>query len=264
VGLAATLLLASDARAYRPFDGTDADVVEARRFELEAGPLGYLHEEGQRYLVAPALVGNYGVAPGWELVLEGRNELAYGERAIGQRLRVVDTALSLKGIMRRGALQGADGPSVALEPGLLAPAVGDVPGLGGIVTGIVSFHSEIGSVHLNGAQLLTRGHALAWFTSVIVEGPDSWTARPVAEVLATASYRLPSASAIERTALLGAIVSVDDDWTLDAAVRAGWSEGLPLQEVRLGFTLTWGTPAASEAPEGARHSATSPSPDPSP
>ncbi len=42
--LALLIVFASnDARAYRPFDGTDADVAAKGELELEIGPLGYLN-----------------------------------------------------------------------------------------------------------------------------------------------------------------------------------------------------------------------------
>jgi hypothetical protein len=46
----------SRAEAYRPFDGTDADVAEVGVFELELGPVQYYRLGPQNYLVAPDLV----------------------------------------------------------------------------------------------------------------------------------------------------------------------------------------------------------------
>jgi hypothetical protein len=61
---------AERASAYRPFDGTDANVAEPREVELEIGPVGYERQGSDHYLVAPALVFNYGVHPGFEAVVE--------------------------------------------------------------------------------------------------------------------------------------------------------------------------------------------------
>src|SRR6476661_2628758 len=61
------------AEAYRPFDGTDADVAEPHEIELEIGPVGYHRHGDDQFLVAPAIVLNYGFAPRFEAVLEGRH-----------------------------------------------------------------------------------------------------------------------------------------------------------------------------------------------
>src|SRR5207248_10227640 len=64
------------AEAYRPFDGTDAAVAEPGEMEIELGAVEYLRVGSERVLFAPNVRINYGVAPGWEAVLEG--ELAHG------------------------------------------------------------------------------------------------------------------------------------------------------------------------------------------
>ena len=46
------------AQAYRPFDGTDAAVVDEHEFELELGPVEYTREGSTKSLIAPAIVGN--------------------------------------------------------------------------------------------------------------------------------------------------------------------------------------------------------------
>src|SRR5207253_11066430 len=73
--LAAGIALATPAFAYRPFDGTDADVADVGQFELEMGPAHYLSSPEGRYLVAPATVLNLGVAPGFELVVDFKDFL---------------------------------------------------------------------------------------------------------------------------------------------------------------------------------------------
>lgn len=71
--LGVTLSLASPARAYRPFDGTDADVAQPREFELELGPAHYYRRAGQNYLITPALVLNLGIVDDTELVVDAQN-----------------------------------------------------------------------------------------------------------------------------------------------------------------------------------------------
>jgi hypothetical protein len=50
---ASLLLVERDARAYRPCDGTDADVAEYGHFELELGPTHYYREGDRNFLIAP-------------------------------------------------------------------------------------------------------------------------------------------------------------------------------------------------------------------
>src|SRR5437660_6286663 len=111
----AALALPRDASAYRPFDSTDAAVADFRETEIEFGPFGFRRDDSGRTLIAPAIVINYGYAKNWELVLEGRGEHPLsGEDT---RSRFVDDAISLKGVLREGVLQGKSGPSVATEFG---------------------------------------------------------------------------------------------------------------------------------------------------
>ena len=78
VGAAAALAAAGitlwcgDAEAYRPFDGTDAAVVETGEMEIELGPVEYLRAGAERALHASDLRINYRFIPRWEAALEGK------------------------------------------------------------------------------------------------------------------------------------------------------------------------------------------------
>ena len=48
-----------EAEAYRPFDGTDAAVVETGEIEVELGAVEYLRAGAERALLAPDLRINY-------------------------------------------------------------------------------------------------------------------------------------------------------------------------------------------------------------
>src|SRR5262249_1808020 len=60
------------AAAFRPFDGTDAAVADTGKVEIELGPVEYRRESAARTLFAPSTRVNYGFAPDWEAVIEGR------------------------------------------------------------------------------------------------------------------------------------------------------------------------------------------------
>src|SRR5438105_15192306 len=68
------LMLPDVAVAYRPFDGTDAAVADPGEMEIEFQPAGVLSSNGQKTLVAPATVFNFGLLKNWEAVFEGRLE----------------------------------------------------------------------------------------------------------------------------------------------------------------------------------------------
>ena len=105
----------SSAFAYRPFDSTDADVVGAGVFELEFGPVGYLKEGRDKFLVMPAAIANFGLAGDREVVIEGKLQRRIDDESNGTRMSLVDTGLFLKRLHRAGSLQANTGPSVATE-----------------------------------------------------------------------------------------------------------------------------------------------------
>jgi hypothetical protein len=228
------LTLPVTARAYRPFDSTDAAVADRGEVELELGPIGYLVESPERSLVAPSLVLNWGFADRWEVVLEGRNVARLGATADEPRLRVEDLALSLKHVLREGSLQGRRGVSVATELGALLPSVNGSSGAGAQWAVIVSQRWPDLTVHLNGAAAWTRDHEPSAFAGVILEAHDAWTVRPVAEVFVERERGAPTTV----SGLVGAIWRVRDGLSLDAAVRAARTGGVDTLELRLG--LTWG------------------------
>lgn len=225
--------------AYRPFDGTDADVAAPREFELEAGPFGYEREGREHFFVGPALVLNYGLAPRFEAVLEGRQLRALDHPRDSQ---TEDVALSLKSMLREGSLQDASGVSVALEAGLLLP--GSERRLGAHLASIFSWHWPALTAHLNlGNDLLTSVHYVA-IGSLILEGPDAWRVRPVAELLLERDFGGPKlTNGLERSVLVGAIMPCSDSWSLDLALRHAVVDDERVDEARLGFTWSFSTAA---------------------
>jgi hypothetical protein len=106
------------ARAYRPFDGTDADVAELHEVEIELGPLGYYRAGNTHYFVAGGVL-NFGLVPRIELVLQGFDYVPL-DAASGAN-KFTDTGLLVKSVWKEGCLQGKGGPSYATEIGPLLP-----------------------------------------------------------------------------------------------------------------------------------------------
>lgn len=228
----ATLLLASHAWAYRPFDGTDAAVAEEGVFELEAG-VGRTHIGDVDRLALPSMVFNYGLPRDTEIVLEGQVERELGSTADGPRDSLVDTDVSMKHVFVKGSLQDGTGPSVATECAVLLPEVHGSSGTGAECAAIVSNKWDALALHLNLGLGRTREHQTARTVSLIAEGPEKWSVRPVAELLAerdTGGGRLNSV-------LVGAIWQHGEDLAFDLGVRDARTGDSRFDEVRVG--LTW-------------------------
>jgi hypothetical protein len=219
--------------AYRPFDGTDADVAQPGEVELEIGPAGYRQEGASRFVIAPAVVANYGFAPGFEAVLEARQELQLSPGS--HPWQVQDAAFSVKSMLRRGSLQGGAGLSVALEIGMLAP--GFESEFGTHVGSILSLQSPAMTLHLNLGNNIFYSVRYEASTSLILEGPFSWRLRPVAELLLEREFaeRSPH-EGLATSGLLGTIGRYSDALSFDVAVRFARTPGGRAGEIRAGFT----------------------------
>lgn len=238
VGLVAAgvALAPAAARAYRPFNGTDADVAAWHEVELELGPVGWLREGSDGLVVVPAGIFNYGLWPRWELVLEGKQ--FYRPHPSGERrFAVTDTALNLKHVLRDGVLQGGGGASVATEVGVLLPTFHAEPGVGGAATVIVSHAVGPMVAHWNAEGFLSRAHEPGGFAGVIAE-PLGWRLRPVSELFVEAERR----AGWTASALAGAVFAFADSLSFDAALRVARSvpiAGRAFGEVEARLGLTW-------------------------
>ena len=232
------LLGLAPASAYRPFDGTDAAVVEKDKFEIELQPAGFLKDWSGKSLIAPAARFNYGYTENWEAVLEGRFENPLSPSGPAS-LR--EAGAFLKGVLREGSLQEKTGPSIATEVGVLLPDSQGPSGFGASVAGIVSQRWDWGAIHLNGVAELTREHRADLFTSVIIEGPSKWTVRPVAEVF----YEKEFGKADTISGLAGLIWQVREDLSFDVGVRHALTNGHPVNELRAGMTVAFSVSSLS-------------------
>jgi hypothetical protein len=228
--------LSGPALALRPYDGTDADVSKQGEFELELGPLGLRREDSKRTVVAPAVVGNFGLQGDRELVIEGQREVALDRDPGEPRSAIVENGIFIKQMLRRGTLQDAPGPSFATEYGVLLPSVHGEKGNGLSVAGIASQRTEAVSVHLNAVLAWSREHEPDLFLGAILEGPYAWTVRPVAEVFGEQASGSPRTTSL----LVGAIWRARDGLSFDAAVRRAHDGNETIRELRLGLTWTFG------------------------
>lgn len=224
------LIWVTPARAYRPFDGTDAAVAEPGELEIELQPAGIRHETGTQILVAPATVLNFGLNNGWEAVFEGQGETPLSPSGPSN---LIDAGAFLKHVVVPGSLQDKTGPSVATEFGVLFPDSTGDSGVGASWAGIISQRWDWGTIHLNGKAVLTRDHHADLFAGVIIEGPSKWKLRPVAEVFYEREFGLQEAV----SGLVGLIWQASDKLSFDLAFRHGITDGHPVNEVRAGVTF---------------------------
>jgi hypothetical protein len=228
-----SVLFAGNASAYRPFDSTDADVAAKGEFELELGPVGYLRAGQAKYLTASAVVANLGLIERVEAVLQARELVLFEHGAHGS---LVDTGAFLKIVLREGSLQGSGGLSVATEVGPLLPTVNGDPGIGYSAAVIVSQRWSFATVHVNVQGEQTRAGNADGFVGTIVEGPDAWVARPVAEFF----YEDEVGAGQTVSGLVGLIARLSDRLSLDMATRTARVGDTNVFEARAGFT--WAFP----------------------
>jgi len=232
----ATLLWASRAAAYRPFDGTDADVAELGSFELEMGPVQWYDRAGENYVIAPTTVLNLGILEDTELVVDFQDFVALGALNGRPRFALLDTDVLVKHVFRDGTLQGKSGLSVAIEAGPLTPEVHGSNAFGASADLIFSYRWDLGTVHFNEWPQYSREHNLDLFSGVILEGPHEWLVRPVSEFFYEKEFHE------DRTVsgLLGVIWTPRNAFALDLAFRIARAGHGNVAEVRLGFT--WALP----------------------
>jgi hypothetical protein len=234
----AVTLAPAPAAAYRPFDGTDADVAEAREVEIELGPVNYYREMGQSSLITPALVFNYGLGARTELVLDADLFVALAKLGPGlARVSFRGDDLFLKHVFREGTIQGKTGASIAAEAGALLPEINGTAGLGASLDVITSYRGAWGAFHWNEWFEYTREHHANLFTGVILECPARWKVRPVAELFYDKDFVRGQTASL----LVGAIWAVAKSLSFDTGFRGARTNSGYLTEARLGLTWTFAT-----------------------
>jgi hypothetical protein len=232
------IALSGTAFAYRPFDGTDAAVAKEGEVEVELSPADVVRERSISTVIAPFTILNFGIAPDWEAVFSGQAQ--FPQYPSDDPASIGNVSAFLKHVVRPGVLQDQKGPSIAVEFGPLLPGFRADEGYGAHLGGIVSQRWEWGTVHWNVQSEYTRDHHVDLFTSAIIEGPDKWKVRPVAEFF----YDMEIGMSRTVSGLVGLIWQVNDDLAFDVAFRHAFVSDLgaawhPVEEVRAGVTFAF-------------------------
>lgn len=221
--------------AYRPFDSTDADVAPKGEFELELGPVGWLREGLHRFRIAPAMIANFGLSGGRELVIQGQRQVSLDAESGAPRSAIVENGVFIKHVLREGVLQDKPGWSIATEYGFLLPATRGQSGTGVSVAGIASQRGSAGTIHLNTVASYSREHRPELFLGAIIEGPHEWPLRPVAEIFSDRT----SGGDRTRSRLIGAIWRMREGLSFDVGIRNARTDSDSIHEFRLGFTWSY-------------------------
>jgi hypothetical protein len=235
-------MLVPHALAYRPFISTDADVARAGEAEIEYGALGIRKDGGETTVVTTDVRLNVGLFESFELVVEGASARREGEGSSD----LVDPAIFGKFLVRRGALQGESGPSVALEAGVLLPeTIAGSRRAGLEALAIVSERLGPFVAHVNAGVAVDRqAHRAQGIWGLIVERPLTNRIRIASEI--AGESQTPGGP--NHTALLGGIVELEGfPIAFDAGVREGLSKASEDWSFTIGFTVgfpLWSRPGA--------------------
>jgi hypothetical protein len=244
IGLLLTLEWTAPASAYRPFDGSDAAVADVGEAEIQLQPAGELSAGSRNVLTGPYVVFDYGVAERWEMILESAGQTPPS----GTGPSPVSNEAFLKYVVQPGVLQGKSGPSIAAEFGPLLPNFGG-SGAGFEWEGIVSQRWDWGTVHLNVWTELTREQYGEIHFNGIIEGPHTWTLRPVLEVYSDTVFNQSQTY----SALVGTIWQVRDNLAFDVGLRYAQVNGRPVNELRAGVRYVAMNKGPSSDPEDHPH-----------
>lgn len=228
------LLPCRDAFGYRPFVSTDAAVAGHGEWEVELGILGFSHNEGIDEVTAPSVRLNYGILKNWELV--GEFDVQIYKEGDERDLELKDPSMFFKGVLREGILQNRQGPSFAIELGVLLPSTVKGEGRTGLEgSGILSGEMAQVAYHLNlGVELDREQLDPSGIWGVILEYPFEGKLRLVGEINGVFKQNgLP-----DNSGLLGFIWETGR-FDFDFGVRKGFSNAAADWELTTGMTFSF-------------------------
>jgi hypothetical protein len=257
--LAGVLALAPAGRVHAYLmDGFDARVVEPGTLELELQPLGYFvidDGEAAHYLVTPSMLAYLGIAPRFDLIVLWRGHVRAAGPEVMPRFHTRDTAVDLRWLVVSGTYDGGgEGPSFALQAGVLPPNLGWDPSetIGAHVGAIFSWQwANVGTVHVNVWGARTPWRSWDLFTVIGLEAPAEWSVRPAIEAWwdhDTSEERggdLPSV-------LAGVNIDLTESAIVSVGARYAEWDGYREIEVRASLwleTRVWGEDAEPVDPE---------------
>ncbi|MCA9668376.1 MAG: hypothetical protein KC503_22450 [Myxococcales bacterium] len=243
-----TLSLAAPARAYRPFETTDASVSYLWQLTIEAAPASFLYNTlGDTSSLAPTLVLSFGLPLNFELGAGSRLLISLPDADGERTASFVTNTLTLKKIFIEGSMQDLKRRRISLgaEMNLLLPSTNtsEQVGFEAVLT-MSHVWPDVLCFHLNAAGGIARaGGAGSFFAGLALEGGWSWPMRPVLEL----SWRYVDGQGSIPTVLGGMIMPLNIDTWFDVAAR--WARnpaGDSVVEITAG--INWALPATPQSP----------------
>lgn len=231
MAVSASMLLSTPALAYRPYDSTDADVVDDDELEIELGWRRADFEGGE--LNSLRAVFNLGLGRDREIVAEGEWERVHPSEGPSES-SIGDVGLFLKQIHRRGSLQGDSGVSIASECGALIPTQHEEAGVGAECLLIASHVNSAVAIHINAGLAYETDHRWARSLGLIVERSGDYRLKPGIELM----HERSEGDRSEMAMLVGVTWTVEENCALDVAFRQQLHPSSDLHELRLGLTWT--------------------------
>jgi hypothetical protein len=230
------LFVTTKSWGYRPFESTDADVIDAKEIEIELGYFNWMRADGENSYVTPQFVFNYGLTDRLELVAEFEVEHPENESS-----EFADPAVFLKSVLKPGVLQGESGLSFAIEAGTLLP-VHSSDEIGVEAIGIVSGRFSIIDWHLNfggGMDRVDHNSFALW--GVIAEFPLSTFGADNLRLVGEFNGESVRGESAENSALLGLIWEPTSrpNLSLDFGVRHGTSSASDDWAATLGMSFSF-------------------------
>jgi hypothetical protein len=220
------------AHAYRPFESTDAAVVDPGVIDIDLGPIAYTELHAGSALDIPTTTINVGLLSRWEMVIDATRAMV--RLPTTRDVETLESAALVKGVLREGALQEQPGWSVATEFGILLPTHNVRDTYGATLAFIGSHASERVLLHLNGVLSKNSEGRAQLFGGLILEGRTPGAVRPVGELTVELEDETDAHS---YSALVGAIWEPADRLSFDIALRAIREDEEWSYQGRLG--LTW-------------------------
>ena len=183
----------------------------------------------QQSWYVPKLGLNFGIAQGWEFIVEGEWERP---RAAGNNTKDNVVALGVKKLLREGSLQGNSGLSVATEF-TVVQTQSNGSDTGAVLALIIGGQWDWGAMYFNVATEQTPADEEELFLGIIIEGSGASVLRPVAEL----SFGQDFNQSEELAGLLGFIYEPTEALAFDFGLRRSHGDEGSETEFRLGVTF---------------------------
>lgn len=238
VALGVALTPASRARAYL-MDANDATVMDPGSIAFELQPVGYynvLSSENAHYLIAPSIMGYVGITPDADFIFLTRGFAYLGDDPEEVPYRTWETMVAFRFLLVRGrySTEGAEGPSIVLQGGLMIPNLeGQYDGYaeqpGGSAALLLAQQWDAGTLHANVWATLTAWRSFELFAAVAMEGPPDWFIRPLVEV----TYVHDTYYGDLLSGTIGTYIDASEDFSFELGARLGAWEDYAELEVRV-------------------------------